>query len=175
MKIKPEIYAQALIESKKTGKKVAESFWKLLQKNKQYRDLDKILKQLDVEYAKANNTTIAEVISAKELSEDELKEIEQCLICHFDSLPSAPDCHFDSSPKAQAEKSYTKCHPEPVEGSLKKDLSAPSHTARDDKGKKFIIHNSVEDGITGIIVKANGQIFDLSLESKISKLKQSLK
>ncbi len=132
-KLSPTIYAQALIESKKSGKKVAESFWKLLQKNKQYRELNKVLTQLDVEYAKANNTIIAEVTSAKELSKEELKEIENRIIklCHS--------------------------------------------SAGWNPGSKILIHNSVKLDITGIVVKANGQIFDLSIESKISKLKNKLK
>lgn len=79
MKIKPQIYAQLLVEGLKTNTdlaKVAENLWHALQKNKQYRDLPKILELVDVEYAKQNNSTLAEVYSSSPLLENEQAEIK---------------------------------------------------------------------------------------------------
>ncbi|MFA5927453.1 MAG: F0F1 ATP synthase subunit delta [Patescibacteria group bacterium] len=81
MKIKINDYAKALIESAETKdgshKEVAIRFWRLLQRNKQHRDLHKILSALDQEYGKKHNLLIGKVFSAKPLSADELKTIQQ--------------------------------------------------------------------------------------------------
>lgn len=82
MKIKPQQYAQMLVESiteKSDLKKVAASLWYSLQKNKQYRDLPKILELIDEEFAKKNNLTLAKVYSEEKLSEAELNEIQKSL------------------------------------------------------------------------------------------------
>jgi len=91
MKLSPKIYAKLLLEVALRGhpelvsgshhagtdiKKIAANFWHLLQKNKQHKDLRRILEALEVESAKAESKTIAKVYSEKELSETELKEIQ---------------------------------------------------------------------------------------------------
>ena len=77
MKIKPEQYAKLLAESAKSGKAkaIAKNFWLLLQKNKQYKDLPKILELLDVESAAADNKVLVKVSSSKSLTEAELKTL----------------------------------------------------------------------------------------------------
>ncbi len=82
MKIKPQQYAQMLIESvteKSDLKKIAASLWHSLQKNKQYRDLPKILELIDEEFAKKNKLTLAKVYSEDRLSETEIENIRKKL------------------------------------------------------------------------------------------------
>lgn len=94
MKIKPQQFAELLISTlskechseqseesqhRVSGgidlKKIAASFWYLLQKNKQYRDLPKILELLDKEYAKSQGKVIAKVYSEEKLTKEQEKEI----------------------------------------------------------------------------------------------------
>lgn len=80
MKISPKNYAAGLIESldeKADAKVLAKKFWQILQKNKQYKDLPKILAELDVEYAKRKDMVLAHVYSEKELKEQEIKDISK--------------------------------------------------------------------------------------------------
>ena len=80
MRISPKNYAAGLIESldgKADTKVLAKKFWQILQKNKQYKDLPKILAELDVEYAKRNNLVLAHVYSVKELKEQEIEDISK--------------------------------------------------------------------------------------------------
>lgn len=82
MKIKPEQYARVLVDSldeKINIKEVAENFWHILQKNKQSRDLPKILNLIDEEYAKKNNLILAKVYSEEKLSDKQLTEIKNRL------------------------------------------------------------------------------------------------
>lgn len=77
MKIKPEQYAKLLAESAKSGKAkdIAKNFWLLLQKNKQYKDLPKILELLDVESAAADKKVLVKISSSKALTVTELKTL----------------------------------------------------------------------------------------------------
>lgn len=79
MKIKPEQYAKLLAESAKSGKAkdIAKNFWLLLQKNKQYKDLPKILELLDVESAAADHKVLVKISSGKTLTEAELKTLSE--------------------------------------------------------------------------------------------------
>ncbi len=82
MKLKPTIYANLLIESldgKTDTKKVAAGFWRLLQKNNQYKDLTKILAEVEVEYAKKEGKILAKVFSEKALNDAEITDIEHKL------------------------------------------------------------------------------------------------
>ena len=81
MKIKPEQFAQTLIASAKPDnlKLLAENFWHILQKNKQYKDLLKILDALDIESVKQEGKVLAKVYSDKALSETEIKSISEKL------------------------------------------------------------------------------------------------
>jgi F0F1-type ATP synthase delta subunit len=81
MKIKPNIYAQVLIESTDESnlKMVANNFWHKLQKNGQYKDLPKIIDALDLEYAKSKDMLLAKVYSEENLLGDQLKSIEEKL------------------------------------------------------------------------------------------------
>jgi len=82
MKIKPTTYTQLLISSlqdKPDFKNLARRFWYMLQKNKQYRDLPKILDELEKVYAEKEGFVIAYVESGEELSEKELEEIKEKL------------------------------------------------------------------------------------------------
>lgn len=103
MKLKPTIYAQLLIESAsgvvpspstalRTGEGaegsrhsvsastkfagIAKRFWYLLQKNNQYKDLAKVLNELEVEYAKKEGKILAKVFSEKALNGAEIADIE---------------------------------------------------------------------------------------------------
>lgn len=83
MKIKPEIYAQTLIdaisENKTTKENIAKHFWYSLQRNGQYKDLNNILDRLNQVYADKTGSIIAEVYSVKTLEESELIKIKQKL------------------------------------------------------------------------------------------------
>lgn len=171
MKIKPKIYAELLLEtlssvisshpepaggrieggekSHDTSNKfypIAKGFWYLLQKNKQYRDLPKILDELEKVYAEKESFTIAYVESGKELNEKELEEIKKKLTSY---------CHFDST------KSVEKSH----------EISRLANAARDDK--RIIIKSKINPAITGIITKIEGKVIDLSVEDKIAKLRKT--
>lgn len=77
MKLSPKTYAQMLIAKAGADKKtLASKFWFSLQKNNQYKDLAKIVAELDKEYARKNNSVFAEIISENKLSDDEIKELE---------------------------------------------------------------------------------------------------
>ena len=120
MKIKPTIYAQSLIASVSNGVistsrplssvistsrsdekshdrkpdivTIAKNFWHLLQKNKQYKDLGKILEELEIEAARAEGKVIAKVYSGVALSESELAEINDKLIKKYpDSRRAEPN------------------------------------------------------------------------------------
>ncbi|MCX6808906.1 MAG: F0F1 ATP synthase subunit delta [Candidatus Berkelbacteria bacterium] len=132
MKIKPLQYAQILstvILSDSEGshhlKEIAKKFWHLLQKNKQYKDLSKILEELEIESAKKNGKIIAKVYSEKPLTASEIDEIKNKL--------------------------------------TKKPLNT-----------EYLIHNTVKMDTTGIIVKVEDKIIDLTAEDKINQLKQKL-
>lgn len=86
MKIKSDQYAAALLESIKSEndlKKIAQNFWYFLQKNGQYRDLDKILVALEAEYTRRNNIVIASVTTAQPLSVAENRAISEKLEKRF--------------------------------------------------------------------------------------------
>jgi len=84
MKIKPEIYAEALIAgTKEKQKDIAAKFWHVLQKNKQYKDLPRILDALDQVYADQNQSVLAKVYSENNLSDGELSEIKSKLKAKF--------------------------------------------------------------------------------------------
>lgn len=145
MKVKPQQYAQMLIEAlteKTDKKKIAERFWHLLQKNKQYKDLPKILELIDIEYAKQNGLKIAKVYSQTALGEEEIKEIELKLNKKYSSNVSEKSGEFSPA-------------------------TAGSNN-------KFIIKNFVENNYAGIIVKVDDKIIDLSILGKINNLKKRL-
>lgn len=81
MKVKPQIYAQTLIESAKSDnlKVLARKFWKVLQKNKQYRDLGQVIDALDVEQARIDNKILTKVYSKNALTEPESQTITEKL------------------------------------------------------------------------------------------------
>lgn len=126
MKIKPQIYAKTLLEIKPNAnlKQISQKFWRLLQKNKQYRELPKILDLLDFEFAQKNGCIFTKVYSSFPLNETEKNTITAQLKNRFK--------------------------------------------------KEVIVQNIIKQGITGIIVKADDKILDLSLESKAKKLKRIL-
>lgn len=127
MKIKPQIYAEALLESKAEPRVLAEGFWHTLQKNKQYKDLPKILDALDEVYAKKNGLTLACVYSSEKLDESELSAIRNQL---------------SASGKRQAESG------------------------------KLLIKNIIKPNLTGVIVKIDDKVIDLTVEGKIERLKK---
>lgn len=80
MKLSAKTYAKILISNSHGDKKaLAKKFWFSLQRNKQYRDLPKIVNELDHEYARENNSIYAEIISENKLSNEEIKTIEEKL------------------------------------------------------------------------------------------------
>lgn len=70
MKILPKIYAETLISTANANnvKKIAANFWYKLQKNKQYKDLPKVLEMIDEEAAKAENKILVKIYSKNALS-----------------------------------------------------------------------------------------------------------
>ena len=126
MKPTPSIYAQTLISSvnEKNLKNLARNFWYKLQKNKQYRDLGKILTELDEQAAKNNNQILVRIQTKNALNETELQTLKEKL-----------------------EKKYN---------------------------KPIILQNIIGKNVTGMIVKVNDQIIDLTLEDKVNRLKKQL-
>lgn len=126
MKIPAKIYAQTLIQSATEDnlKKLAKSFWYKLQKNKQYKDMGKVLEAIDEESAKIDNKILAKIYSKNEISKTEKETISEKLKKKFE--------------------------------------------------KEIILQNIIGKNITGIIVKVEDKIIDLSLEGKLDKLKRVL-
>jgi len=85
MKIKAKIYAKTLIDSLSSDNLeiISQNFWKNLQKNKQYREMPKILKALDEEFAQKNNFLLAYIYSAEKLEQTQISEIENKLKSKF--------------------------------------------------------------------------------------------
>ncbi|MEI6039919.1 MAG: F0F1 ATP synthase subunit delta [Candidatus Berkelbacteria bacterium] len=126
MKISAKIYAQTLIQSATEDnlKKLAKSFWYKLQKNKQYKDMSKVLEAIDEESARLDNKILAKIYSKNEISQTEKQAINEKLKNKFK--------------------------------------------------KEIILQNIIGKNITGIIVKVEDKIIDLSLEGKLDKLKRVL-
>lgn len=86
MKIKPEIYAKTLLSLLENGTKpeeISPLLWRTLQKNKQSKDLPKILDLLDKEYATQNKLGFAKIFSKAPLSEEELEKVKSKLTNKF--------------------------------------------------------------------------------------------
>ena len=151
MKIKPQIYAQLLVEGLNSDSdiaKIAENLWHTLQKNKQYRDLPKILELIDQEYAKQNNLTLAKVYSEKELAGGEIEEIKTKLINYSSSFR-----------ETRVEK------------------ACPEHKSNGfstSSNHKYMIKNIIDQNSGGIIVKIDDRSIDRSTTGKIEKLKSQL-
>ncbi len=78
MKYTNQLYAQALAQSLNDAhdnKQIAKDFWYVLQKNKQYRNLRKILDNLDEIGASSEGKTLVKVYSGKELDDSTRQEI----------------------------------------------------------------------------------------------------
>lgn len=146
MKIKPTIYAEALIESATGGnlKEIAARFWNLLQKNKQYKDMPKILELIEEESAKKNGQVLAKVYSEKELTDAEKKEICEKLNCHYSSSPAV----------GRVEKSNVSSRPR--------------------SNNSIVIKNIIKPNNGGITVKIDDKLIDLSTDGKIEGLKRKL-
>lgn len=78
MKYKPKDYAKSLLETETNHESIAR-FWYTLQKNRQYRDLVKILDGLDTEFARKNNLIFAKIFSSSTLDTDKVREISNKL------------------------------------------------------------------------------------------------
>jgi len=124
MKLSAKIYAQTLIQSATEDnlKKLAKSFWYKLQKNKQYKDMGKVLEAIDEESARAENKILAKIYSKNEISDTDKITISEKLKKKFE--------------------------------------------------KEIILQNIIGKNITGIIVKVEDKIIDLSLEGKINRLRK---
>lgn len=82
MKYTNLLYAQALAQSPDTtkdNKQVAKNFWYVLQKNKQYRNLRKILDNLDEISATQEGKKLVKVYTNKELDDVTRQEILEVL------------------------------------------------------------------------------------------------
>lgn len=81
MKLSPKTYAQTLIESTNPDniKSVASNFWRVLQKNKQYKDFTKIVESLNIEDAKKQDKILVDIYSENELNINEILEITNTL------------------------------------------------------------------------------------------------
>jgi F0F1-type ATP synthase delta subunit len=124
MKISPKNYANALIGSAKSDnlRTIARNFWYKLQKNKQYKDMGKVLEAIDEESAKLDNKILAKIYSKNEISESEKITISAKLTKKFE--------------------------------------------------KEIILQNIIGKNITGIIVKVEDKIIDLTLENKVNRLRK---
>jgi F0F1-type ATP synthase delta subunit len=77
MKLTTKQYARILINNASgSNAAIVQKFWFALQKNNQYKDLPKIVAELDKEYARENDSVFAEIISENKLSDDEIREVE---------------------------------------------------------------------------------------------------
>lgn len=124
MKISPKIYAKALVESAgRDNKNIAARFWASLQKNKQYKDLPKILDLMDEVAAERDGKILAKIYGKNELSEPEKKTISEKLEIKFE---------------------------------------------------KQVILKFYPANVTGIVIKVDDTIVDLSVENKINRLKKVL-
>jgi len=81
MKIKPQIYAQTLVDSASSEnlKQISRNFWHILQKNKQYRDLNKVLDAVDIEATRRDGKILAKIYAKNELTEYEQQTIMEKL------------------------------------------------------------------------------------------------
>ena len=80
MKYSTKTYAQMLIAKMGGDKRsLARKFWFALQRNNQYRDMAKVLAELDREYARQNGAVYTEIVSENKLSNSEIEEIENKL------------------------------------------------------------------------------------------------
>lgn len=82
MKATPKQYAQVLFDSVKDASKeeasdVLDKFSKILVKNTQISQLEKILNYFNTIWNRENNILEAEIITARELREDELSNIKK--------------------------------------------------------------------------------------------------
>jgi F0F1-type ATP synthase delta subunit len=75
MKISPKIYAKSLIESAQDNnlKNIATKFWYILQKNKQYKDLTKVMDAIDEQAAEKENKVLVKIYAKESPSEAELQ------------------------------------------------------------------------------------------------------
>jgi F0F1-type ATP synthase delta subunit len=75
MKISPKIYAKSLIESAQDNnlKNIATKFWYILQKNKQYKDLTKVMDAIDEQAAEKENKVLVKIYAKDKPSETELQ------------------------------------------------------------------------------------------------------
>lgn len=144
MKISPKIYAKTLVESASSEnlKQISRNFWIILQKNKQYRDLPKVMDLIDEEAARRDGKILAKVYSREKLDEKTMEDIKSRL-----SLRGGNRSNLESNDR----------------------LPRPAGARNDDK---IILQNIVGKNMTGIVVKADGKIIDLTAESKINKLKK---
>lgn len=81
MKISPKIYAKTLVETESNSdlKKISRNFWHILQKNKQYKDLPKILDLIDSEAAQKENKKLVKIYSKNALSQTDLDSVREKL------------------------------------------------------------------------------------------------
>ena len=88
MKILPKIYAKTLIDTANANnvKKIAANFWYKLQKNKQYKDLPKVLEMIDEEAAEAENKILVKIYSKNALSVTETETISKNLEKKFNKV-----------------------------------------------------------------------------------------
>jgi len=81
MKIKSRQYAEALLDAtdKEDLSKVAEKLWHKLQKDNNYKELPKILKNLEVVYAEKNDMILAKVLSPVPLKDKDIQSINKII------------------------------------------------------------------------------------------------
>ena len=90
MKLTPKQYAKILINmAGGSDAAVVQKFWFSLQKNNQYKDLPKIVAELDKEYARENNSVFAEIVSENKLTDTEIQEIEKKILSILNNQPTA--------------------------------------------------------------------------------------
>ena len=81
MKISAKKYAEALLDAteKENLSEVAKKLWYKLQKDKNYKELPKILENLKVVYAEKKDMILAKVSSPAPLKDEEIQSIDKII------------------------------------------------------------------------------------------------
>ena len=137
-------------------KTIARNFWHILQKNKQYRDLPKILEALDIESAAAEGKTLVKVYSDKELSNSEINLIKEKINLHVISTPQQA---------SGAEKSAVI----PAQAGIQSGSPIESGMTQG-----IIIQQIIRPGLSGVEIKIGDQSIDLSLSGKVEGLRKAI-
>lgn len=159
MKISPKIYARALVESAgHDNANIAARFWATLQKNKQYKDLPKIMDLMDKEAAEQENKKLVKIYSKEKLDEKTINDIKNKLSARY----VVPEFPLDVIPDRLAAGS----------GIQEKVIDSKSGSQPVWNDNNIILKNVTGKNITGVIAEMDDKYIDLTVENKIKRLKK---